>query len=99
MRHFHLVAVYLQDMAYGGPEEGGWYYETGQLVRVVRGFRNEKAAYTYCRRLNQRLKSREFGPNSGRREMSSVLGEGEYWAEVYADQAPRSYPDGRPRYE
>ncbi len=25
------IAVYLVQLAYGGPEEGGWYYQTGEL--------------------------------------------------------------------
>ena len=29
---FFMVSVYLVDRAYGGPEEGGWYYDTGEPV-------------------------------------------------------------------
>ena len=25
------IAVYLVQLAYGGPEEGGWYYQAGEL--------------------------------------------------------------------
>jgi hypothetical protein len=27
----HSVAVYLVQRLYGGPEEGGWYYDSGEL--------------------------------------------------------------------
>jgi hypothetical protein len=30
-----FVAVYAIDRCYGGPEEGGWWYDTGDLVEVV----------------------------------------------------------------
>lgn len=29
---FWTVAIYLVDRAYGGPEEGGWWYTTGERV-------------------------------------------------------------------
>ena len=28
------VAVYAVDSSYGGPEEGGWWYDTGELIEV-----------------------------------------------------------------
>jgi len=99
MKDFYLVAIYLEDMRYGGPEEGGWYYNTGQLVRVAKGFNSEQTAIAYCCRLNHKLKSRRFGPNRDRREMSSVLSEGEYWAQVHENEAPKGYPDQKPRYD
>lgn len=98
-RQTYIVSVYLVDQAWGGPEEGGWWYQVGELVRTLRVMRNEEAAYAFCRRLNHRLRSRAFGPNKGRRSISSVLSEGEYCAEVYENAAPASYPDRRPRYE
>ena len=98
MKDFYLVAIYLEDMRYGGPEEGGWYYNVGVLVRVVKGFNSEQTAIAYCRRMNDKLKSRQFGPNRNRREMSSVLSEGEYWAQVHENEAPKWYPDSKPHY-
>lgn len=95
----YLVSVYLEDLAYGGPEEGGWYYNTGELVRTVKLFRSEERANDYCRRLNQKLRSREFGPNKDRRDISSVLSEGIYSADVHEDFAPRYYPERKPHYE
>ncbi len=95
----YLVSVYLEDLAYGGPEEGGWYYNTGELVRTVKLFRSEERANDYCRRLNRKLRSREFGPNKDRRDISSVLSEGIYSADVHEDFAPRHFPERKPRYE
>ena len=95
----HLVAVYDVGMRYGGPEEGGWWYNAGSLVRVVKVFRSEDRAFEYCRRLNQRLNSRVFGPNQGKREYTSVLSEGELRADVYENMAPAGSPEVRPHYE
>jgi hypothetical protein len=37
--------------------------------------------------------------NKGRREISSVLSDGRYQAEVHEHAAPRGYPERRPHYE
>ena len=99
MAKVFIVAVYEVNRCYGGPEEGGWWYDAGQLIRQMRQFRNEDQAYEYSRRLNRRLRSRNFGPNQGRRELSSVLSDGEYQACVWEDHAPKFYPEVRPHYE
>lgn len=95
----HIVSVYLEDLAYGGREEGGWYYRTATLTRSLRRFRTHAAAAAYARRLNSKLESRLFGPNEGRRDVSSVLSDGEYVASVHRDTPPEYTPERRPRYE
>lgn len=30
-----FVNAYLVDRAYGGPEEGGWYYDIGEFIKGV----------------------------------------------------------------
>ena len=95
----YIVAVYDCSLAFGGPEEGGWWYRIGTLVRQTRQFRNKERAYTYSRKLNARLESRTFGPNQGRSDITSVLSDGEYCAEVHQDRCPVGYPEQRPHYE
>ncbi len=95
----YIVAVYDCAMAYGGPEEGGWWYDAGGLIRQVRQFRNESLASGYCQRLNHHLNSRKFGPNQGKREYHSVLSDGEYRAYCFEEYAPRGFPEKRPHYE
>lgn len=95
----HIVAVYDAALAYGGPQEGGWWYDVASLVRIVKVFPTEDRANEYCRRLNARLQSRKFGPNMGKRDKSSVLSDGVYQAEVYENNAPAGYPETRPHYE
>jgi hypothetical protein len=90
-----IVAVYLVDRAYGGPEEGGWWYDCGELIRIMRTFKNERGALAYSRGLNARL---DRTLNKGRREISSVLSDGQYEAQVRDDFAPKHFPETRPFY-
>jgi len=94
-----IVAVYMAELGYGGPEEGGWWYDCGTLARIVRVFRSSARAYKFANRMNRKLEARNWGPNEGKREKSSVLSEGVYEAHVYEDFAPQGYPSVRPRYE
>ena len=98
-RHQWIVAVYDCALGYGGPEEGGWWFDTGSLTRIVRVFASEDRAYQYCRKLNTRLRCRTWGPNEGKRDKSSVLSDGFFEACVYMDHAPKGFPDVRPHYE
>jgi len=92
----YLVSVYMTDLSYGGPEEGGWHYEVGEIIRTVKTFKNQDIAYGYCRRLNDKL---DTTLNKNRRSKSSVLSEGEYTACVHKNFAPQSYPETTPHYE
>lgn len=94
----YLVAVYLVDRCYGGPEEGGWWYTKGRIARTVKVTKSEEAAYAYARRLNEKLNSRRFGPNADRRSISSVLSEGIFDARVYENAAPKEFPEEAPYY-
>jgi hypothetical protein len=98
-RQTFLVSVFLVDRAWGGPEEGGWWYDCGELVRTVKTFPSRERAYAYNRRLNHRLRSRVLGPNEGRRELSSVLSDGEYQSRVHVGTVPAYFPETRPHYE
>jgi len=95
----YLVAAYGRTYCFGGPEEGGWWFDAGVLVRVMKVTRNQDKALDYCRRLNTKLRSRVFGPNAGKHEYSSVLSEGEVLAEVHEGMCPLSYPETKPHYE
>jgi hypothetical protein len=92
-----IVAVYLEDRAYGGPEEGGWWYNAGELVRVIRVFRNEDKAYAFTRRMNDLL---AVTLNKGRPSTGSMLSQGRYVADAHEGNAPLAhYPETRPHYE
>jgi hypothetical protein len=94
----YVVAVYELDRSYGGPEEGGWWYDTGALVRVHSVERDEERAWAKARRINRSLAYKEA--LSGRRPLSSVAYEGGHLAaEVWEGTAPEFYPTHRPHYE
>lgn len=103
------VAVYLEDRVYGGPEEGGWYYDSGYLVAdagsardfgfLPRAFlpEDEDAARAHARAVNESLAA---GVNRGRAPTSSVNSEGVFVAVVIeGDTPPLRYPAERPVYE
>lgn len=93
----YSVAVYEVDRAWGGSEEGGWWYDCGDLVRVVKRFRDEGEAFRYARRMNDKLHSRMYyygWPTSS----SVAYAGGEYEARVLDGKVPESFPEGRPIY-
>jgi hypothetical protein len=97
----YMVAVYLCERTYGGPEEGGWYYDAGNLsvehAAHTRVFlpSHEKAALAYARELNDKLDAED---NAGRPSLSSVLSTGRYQAHVVENFAPKNFPETRPYY-
>lgn len=95
----YLIAVYDCAQKYGGPEEGGWWYDAGTLVRVVKVKRTPDAAEKYASRLNDKLRSRTIGPNAGKHDYTSVLSEGELRAVVCERIVPEGFPGRRPHYE
>ena len=103
-KHLWSVAVYMVDRVYGGPEEGGWYYTAGlpdtdmaQFTRLFKGQGEEApaAARRYRDRLAKRLVDKL---NVGRRDIGSVLSEGQYMA-CLEEGYPAAFPQERPHYE
>jgi hypothetical protein len=100
-QNFYTVAIYMEDRAFGGHEEGGWYYDTAELcmepeaAQYLRGFDDEGEAYTYATDLHNILTKW----NEGRPETSSVLSEGRYAAIVSEGMPKPYYPETRPHYE
>ncbi len=91
-----LVVFYEIDRAYGGPEEGGWWFDTGQLARIYRVCPTEGQAEAICRRANRLL----YHIQRNLRSVNSVIyGGGRYVASVYPDNAPRFFPETRPQFE
>jgi len=96
----YVVAVYEIDRAYGGPEEGGWWYNTGELVRVLRAFKSsqEQQAMEFCSRVNRSLHFKAEH-NNVRSTGSVAYCGGRYAAEMHDGTAPESYPECHPHYE
>lgn len=101
----YWVGLYLEDRAYGGPEEGGWWYSCGELVTdadiyTVLGLfptchTDEDTAYAASVAMNDACQEL----NKDRRDINSVLSDGRYSASVYEDVLPPHFPATRPHYE
>jgi hypothetical protein len=88
------VYAYMYDRAYGGPEEGGWYYNTEQPLRRETYTMSLTDAIKWCRRANDLLEM----VNKNRREVSSVLSEGRYRYGWTLRSKPVAKPRHRPTY-
>lgn len=100
---FYTVAIFLVDRAYGGPEEGGWYYNCGvpttdvelaDDMHLPRIFKSVFVAREHARMVNEALEP----INKERPDIGSVLSQGRYFAEI-CDGYPKPYPETRPHYE
>ena len=92
-RAFHLNE-YLTDRAFGGGEEGGWWYDTGVFVKCHGTFPTRDEAFTARDALDDYLAERREGLH----DSSSVLCTG--WPDLLLEQRPGAdFPAARPRYE
>ena len=92
----YVVALYELDRRYGGPEEGGWWYDTGALRRPLRVVRTDAEAVAVAARANRLLDRLQ----RHRRSVSSMAyAGGRLKACVFEDTAPRAFPETRPHYE
>jgi hypothetical protein len=94
---FYSVAFVKVARCYGGPEEGGWYYDTSTPIkeRRVYTFSSRRKAANFCRHLNDLL---EIYVNKDRRPLYSVLSDFVVHAELYNGVMPYNRPVMRPFY-
>lgn len=90
------VAFYEIDRAYGGPEEGGWWFNTGNLIRIARTFKSEAKAHAFATRANRLL---DVIQRDCRSVGSVLYSGGRYQAEVWDEPPAPYYPATRPHYE
>ena len=103
-----FVNAYEVDQLFGGPEEGGWWYDAGTPLASVR-VRTEAG----IERVKARLRA-QLGPqygllpdgtpdpdwNNGRPKRRRTSAAGEPDLEVYVEEHPaRDFPEVRPHYE
>ena len=98
---FTYINVYLADRAYGGSEEGGWWYDYGIPVesrRVKVPPAGEVNPYSEYQEELEFIESRYYRLNQNRPEIYSVRSEGRYVV-VEEDNFAKPYPDTIPHYE
>ena len=86
------VNVYLIERCYGGPEEGGWWYNAGTPIESRKVDALQEAADERCWLEKYRYS------NGGRRPLSDTNSEGEYRVCIETHFA-RPFPERRPHYE
>lgn len=83
------VNVYVVDRRFGGPEEGGWWFDTGTPVASI-PVEDDQAEPT-------RDKLRERYPDEGHRY--SMAQRDDDYAVVIEDEFAVAWPSERPHYE
>jgi hypothetical protein len=91
-----FVGIYFVCRSYGGPEEGGWWYDSGELAisdgaPEMKEFSSleEAKAFLVGARIAAETITENYGPGLG----------GKYLAELHEGSLPAFYPEERPRYE
>ncbi len=83
--------VYLVQLAYGGPEEGGWWYDTGEFLYGL-PIRNKRHGDRLLKRLRDRFHHLDDAPKS------NVNSNGEI--QIYIERGRgKHFPTRRPIYE
>jgi hypothetical protein len=85
-----FVGVYAVGRAYGGPEEGGWWFDTGELVQ-------QTAVSSLAEAEELRASLVERFHNTGK--ASGVLGGDDYRIAVDIRPHPAEFPESVPHYE
>lgn len=106
---FYTVALTYHDRAFGGHEEGGWYFDTytpcteriapslDDTWDLPRTFRHLDDAFNWVNTLCQLIV--DSGINHGRYRPSSVLSRGDWITAYVFDEFPCNLPKERPHYE
>ena len=84
-----FVTVYEYWREYGGPEEGGWWYDVGTPIRSICCLNEDDIEYAFA------LLRRVY-PTTG--NASNVNG-GEDHIHLIDDHPGRPFPEDRPHYE
>jgi len=99
----YYINTYKLDRAYGGPEEGGWWYDFGVGENDEEFYRlsDETASAFFVRLIDAYHKAWAWADDAnGKRnsDLGSVLCEGQYWVTIEREPASH-FPKERPRYE
>lgn len=102
----HSVAVYLVQRLCGGPEEGGWYFDAGELCSAPEltafGTTFPVGHEDRAARMGAEIQGhldRDWNVGDHARPLSRVLSAGRYVAQVHDGWPPLAFPAERPRFE
>lgn len=87
------VNAYDHNRAYGGPEEGGWWFDTGVFLSSIACRTDEEV--DFAKAYFHRIYDPRF---EGHHDISSVICEGVLQITV-DDEPGADYPTERPHYE
>lgn len=96
------VAIYEVDRAYGGPEEGGWYYTavpSDEFAIHTKIFKANDVDGIDAHREELSALANKINTDEQRKHPSSVLSNGDYLAVGTREGYPSAYPESRPHYE
>ena len=97
---WYTVAVYDCDKSFGGPEEGGWWFDCGTRCDdyVPTIHLTVEDARKAAREMQEEL---DNGPNNdgGNHDLSSVCCTGRLMAYVEDEYPAKYFPEVRPHYE
>jgi len=91
------VNIYLHTLEFGGPEEGGWWYDLYTPINDA-DEPNAEASVPYSPNAKRYADEWVAKVNEGEPELSSVLSRGLYIVLVEPHKA-RVYPETKPHYE
>ena len=91
MKKRYWAVVYEVDRIYGGPEEGGWWYDAGTLVKS-KEFKSEDEAKAKAKKWRKKF------PDTGA-SSSVIYRGGDYHVYVSTKEPVVYYPEVAPHYE
>ena len=99
----YSLGVYKTYRNYGGPQEGGWWFDSGRLeYRSKKTFFRLHEALDYYDSLQAKIDSMWNDPRGVRADLNSALGEYSFRVHVgdeEEDPLVDFFPSERPRYE
>jgi hypothetical protein len=90
------AGIYETNREYGGPEEGGWWYNTGSLVDTLGPFNSRDEAEAAGRHACQ---EGDWQNEPGADDSSIVYSGGNYTWDTCQGKPPEYYPEETPYYE
>lgn len=100
----HSIAVFDVCKAYGGSEEGGWWFDAGQLetspelVAMGKFVETEQEAIKIRDEI-QTVLDADWNVGDRRFDLSSTISGGKYLAMIHEGWPPTHFPATRPHYE